>query len=144
MMTHFEKLNENWNADPNSPEPQISFEGADLLLTFYLNAYVYRQFQEGDMGRLRFTDVWRYRMGSTNDEGWYRGQCRFSKLAPAWGEFYEVLGDLRLDDPCLFGYRNDWRTLQPARENSKHYLFYFRDEQFECDASDFLFEPLNA
>ena len=36
-------------------------------------------------------------IGPTGDEGWFRGQCRFSKLAPAWGEFYEIQGDLLLD-----------------------------------------------
>jgi hypothetical protein len=29
-------------------------------------------------------------LGRTNDEGWYLGQCRFSKVAPTWGEFYHV------------------------------------------------------
>jgi hypothetical protein len=44
-----------------------------------------------------------YRLGGTNDEGWYVGQCRFSKVAPAWGEFYEVDGDLKLESSS-----DDW------------------------------------
>jgi hypothetical protein len=69
-------------------------------------------------------------LGATNDEGWYRGQCRFSRLAPSWGEFYEVAGDLLLSK-CP----NDWRYVsqEPGRA-LRHFLFYLRDETFECDA----------
>ena len=77
---------------------------------------------------LTFHDCWRYRVGTVNDEGWYRGQCRFSGLAPAWGEFYEVRGNLKLEEI------DDWIELSSPAENSRHYLFYFRDEEFECDA----------
>jgi hypothetical protein len=56
-----------------------------------------------------------------------------SKIAPAWGQFYEVSGDLMDDVPSL-----EWKLLgHPARSTSKHFLFYLRDETFECDASDF-------
>ncbi len=66
-------------------------------------------------------------------EGWYRGQCRFSGIAPEWGEFYEVEGDLLLaQEP------NDWKAglAKEPRQGSRHFLFYMRDETFECDAID--------
>src|SRR5260221_7744404 len=95
--TSFAKLNEDWNAEPNAPYPEIRMEEQTLVLTFYLNPYVFSRFKLGDCGELRFPDCWRYRLGATNDEGWWLRQCRFSLLAPGWGEFYEVTGDLRLE-----------------------------------------------
>ena len=56
------------------------------------------------------------------------GQCRFGQSIP-WGEFYEVSGDLRVNEV------NDWVEVGPKNECSKHYLFYFRDDTFECDAN---------
>jgi hypothetical protein len=140
MKTTFERLNGDWNADPNSPLPRVAVEGQDVSVSFYLNAYLYPQFQEGQCARLRFSDCWRYRLGPTNDEGWYRGQCRFSGVAPQWGEFYEASGDLKLDHPSL-----QWQG-GPASAGlpSKHFLFYFRDETFECDARDWRLEVLGV
>lgn len=59
------------------------------------------------------------------------GQCRFSRLAPAWGEFYRVSGDSKLLLAPL-----DWSILPLAVDTSdaEHYLFYFKDETFECVA----------
>jgi hypothetical protein len=91
MSTRFIKLNDDWNAEPNSPAPAVAPSGNDVVLEFRLNPFQFTQFSEGDCGRLVFRNCWRYRLGGTNDEGWYLGQCRFSKVAPAWGEFYEVL-----------------------------------------------------
>jgi hypothetical protein len=133
-MTRFQKLNGGWNACPNDPRPSIRTDGDDLVLRFNLNSMRYPSFQKGDIGVLRFAQCRRYRLGSTNDEGWYRGQCRFSKLAPTWGEFYEVTGDLRLSQ-CPEG----WVETNRAASGPHHFLFYFRDETFECDASDWRF-----
>lgn len=133
-MTQFTKLNHEWNADPNAPMPEASLAGTDLVLSFRLNTYQFPQFRASEIGYLHFHGAWRCRFGVINDEGWYLGQCRFSKLAPEWGEFYEVHDDLRL---------NDWHTLRGPPKESKHYLFYFRDEEFECDASGFTFEHRN-
>src|SRR5262252_4184855 len=93
MSTFFIKLNDNWNAEPNAPTPSVSRSGNDVFLEFRLNPCPFNQFSQGDRGGLVFRNCWRYRLGKTNDEGWYLGQCRFSKVAPAWGEFYEVQGD---------------------------------------------------
>lgn len=97
MATQFRQLNEGWNADPNVPNPIVQIEGCDVVLTFFANAFRFKAFSEGQRIRLRFTGARRYRLGPTNDEGWYLGQCRFSGEAPAWGEFYEVSGDCKLE-----------------------------------------------
>lgn len=131
METKFTKLNDGWNAEPNAPNPRISTSKLAVILKFNLNPWAYQGFAEGDEAELVFSDCWRYRLGSTNDEGWHRGQCRFSGLAPSWGEFYEVKGDLLLDKVP-----GDWVHLFPGAKPLRHFLFYFRDNTFECDASN--------
>lgn len=104
-------------------------EGQDIVLSFRLNSFVFTAFRENDVGILRFLDAERFRLGATNDEGFYRGHCRFSGIAPAWGEFYQISGPVE-----LLVAPTDWTILRPASGDSKHYLFYFRDETFECVA----------
>jgi hypothetical protein len=134
MSTHFRQLNDGWNADPNAPEPAVRIDCGDVVLDFFANSYQFPRFAEGQRLCLRFTNARRYRLGSTNDEGWYRCQCRFSGVAPSWGELYEVSGDLRLDR-CP----SDWRAVG-AQGPGRHFLFYLRDETFECDADDWSLE----
>ena len=129
-MTAFRKLNDGWNADPNVPEPSIKLLEGNLLLTFAPNYFRYDEYENVAALTLVFHNCVQYRIGPTNDEGWYRGQCRFSKIAPEWGEFYEVSGDLLLSDldQC-------WTPASLVTpDNINHYLFYFRDDTFECDA----------
>lgn len=130
MTTKFTQLNHGWNSQPNAPHIDVTVNGTTLTLAFFANPYEFPEFVDGQIIRLRFNDVWRFAIGDVNDEGWYRGQCRFSKLAPRWGEFYEVSGDLRLDKLDA-----EWNvvTESPASD-LRHFLFYFRDENFECDA----------
>ena len=97
-----------------------------------VNAFLFSQFVEGTRAKLVFRNCWRHRLGPTNDEGWYLGQCGFSSMAPAWGEFYKVEGDL-----LLGAKQEDWVTLDAPEPGSRHYLFYFRDATFECDATSF-------
>jgi hypothetical protein len=135
MPTTFKKLNKGWNAEPNAPHPKVEVKGTDVLLIFYLNHQLFAQFKEEQIGILRFHNCSRYRLGPTNDEGWYKSQCRFSKLAPAWGEFYEVSGDLLLNRSP-----NDWFEIGVDAGKRKHFLFYLRDNQFEADAGSWTFE----
>lgn len=136
MFTHFERLNHGWNAEPNAPAEQLSAVGECVTLEFYVNAFIFHDVREDDRGRLIFHGVTKYRRGPTNNEGWYRGQCRFSGLAPAWGEFYAVTGDLR-DEAVR------WIVLShPDQRPRVRYLFYLRDTTFECDAVSWRFEVI--
>ena len=139
-MANFTQLNHGWNADPNAPEPSVSVDGGDLRLSFFLNAFQFPEFVEGSRASIRFKNCKRYRLGATNDEGWYMGQCRFSRLAPSWGEFYEITGD-----PKLLMSPTDWVTVTDAgTETTEHYLFYLKDETFECLADSWEVElPAN-
>jgi hypothetical protein len=132
--TTFTKLNDGWNAEPNAPDPSVRIDARDVVLEFTANAFQFAGFGQDQRLRLRFKNATSYRLGPTNDEGWYRGQCRFSMLAPAWGDFYEIAGDLKLDAAP-----NDWQEIAAGRA-ARHFLFYLRDETFECAASDWTLE----
>ena len=59
----FVKLNVEWNAEPNSPEPVVEVMGRDVELRFFLNAFIYLGVEVGDVGYLLFTQRSRYRLG---------------------------------------------------------------------------------
>lgn len=136
MKTTFHQLNDGWNAEPNAPSPSADARGEDLVLTFFVNPFQFPDFAEDEIGVLRFVRCQRYRLGPTNADGWYFGQCRFSKIAPEWGEFYMVQGDSALLDAP-----EDWRSVRPPTSHGRHFLFYFRDETFECVADECIIEP---
>ena len=139
MSVTFIQLNHGWDAEPNAPFPEVIVQGSDVLLAFFVNAFQFEGFAPDERGALRFVNAERYRLGPTNDEGWYRGECRFSQLAPAWGEFYLVSGDASvLDAP------DDWRALGARSGAGQHFLFYFRDNTFECVAQDCVIEASAA
>jgi hypothetical protein len=140
-MATFVQLNEGWNADPNAPEPSVLVAGSDVSVTFSVNAFQFPEFSEGAKATLRFKNCQRFRNGPTNDEGWCMGKCRFSLLAPAWGEFYAVSGA-----PELLSAPSDWvaNADAPHAGPAWHYLFYFKDETFECVADEWQVElPAN-
>jgi hypothetical protein len=130
MSPTFTQLNRGWNADPNGPEPRVSILNSEVTLRFFLNAFQFLNFAEGEEASLVFSNCERFRLGPTNDEGWYMGQCRFSQLAPKWGEFYEIEGEA-----SLLKAPRDWQTLGGSPRQPRHYLFYLKDETFECVAS---------
>jgi len=134
----FRRLNEGWNADPNAPDPHVIdvLERLEVNLLFEVNFLFYKAFRPFDLGILRFSGCRRWRLGETNDTGWSRGQCRYSKLAPDWGEFYELVGH----DP-LRDLPDDWHEMAALDGTERHFLFYLRDETFECLAVDWSFAP---
>ena len=79
MAIIFKTLSNEWNAEPNAPNPIVEVDGSNVVLSFGMNSFKYPKFRETDMGKIVFNDCWRYRLGPTNDEGWYLGQCRFSR-----------------------------------------------------------------
>jgi len=133
MSTDFIHLNKNWNAEPNAPAEKIEITDEYLSLSFLLNPWEFEGFKEGHRAELRFYGCSKWRLGPTNDEGWYSGQCRFSKLAPSWGEFYEVKGNLPPEQAS-----NEWHDINQGKGN-RHFLFYLRDSTFECDAESYEF-----
>jgi hypothetical protein len=126
----FIRQNQGWNAEPNAPDARVRGDKSFVELSFVLNHQAYDA-QEEEIGFLTFDDVSAWRLGPTNDEGWSMGQCRYSGIAPNWGEFYEISGD----DPSAW-LPNDWRHNPPFGTGNRHFLFYLRDNTFECFARE--------
>lgn len=132
----FKKLNTNWNAEPNAPNLQIE-EGEDYLeLIFDINTFQFDYLDEGDKGAIEFVEVFRYFIGTTNADGYLKGEHRYSNEQLPWGEFYELL-------------ESNWRTefpqnseiINPNLDKSelRHFIIFFRDQEVECLANDCFF-----
>jgi hypothetical protein len=126
----YQQLNQNWNADPNAPEPSLTVTEQTLQLEFYLNVFQFEQFQEGDKAYLTFQNCHRYSFNTMNDEGYYRGQYRYNCHQLPWGEFYELFTDWQTDFP------DDAVVLKQAADPDRlhHFLFFLKDNAFECVA----------
>lgn len=129
----FTHLNEDWNAHPNDVGLKIEQSGQTLLAHLRPNPYVYREYENIPEITISFKSSERYRVTQVNDHGWYEGQCRFSGLAPSWGEFYEISGDTRDElDPT------PWIMMEGS--GARHFHFYLRDEALEVKAQDWSLE----
>ncbi len=137
----YDQLNKNWNADPNSPMPEVSRMEDGVSLSFYLNAYLYDHIDEEAKGAIEFYNVHKYRLGPTNDEGYYRGQFRYTNKQLPWGEFYELTNSQWQKD-----FPNDEVMVDDSMNKKKlrHFLFFFKDETFECLANDYSYSYLNS
>ncbi|MCC7520494.1 MAG: hypothetical protein IT220_02565 [Flavobacteriaceae bacterium] len=133
----YEKINMDWNADPNTPEPIIWIENGVLKVDFFLNHFIYEHFNEGDRARLSFEDCSRYSFNSCNDEGYYRGQYRNNPIELPWGEFFKVISGLdnQIPEPNIF--------LMDKKNEQNHYIFFFRDNILELFAKEYVLEFLN-
>ncbi len=127
------KLNKNWNAEPNAPEPCISETDEGIELTFFLNSFLYQHIDDGEKGTLEFFNVYAYRLGTTNDEG----QFRFNNKQLPWGEFYELIDSKWNND-----FPNDKVIMNDLtnKKSLRHFIFFMKDKTFECIATDFHFK----
>lgn len=132
----FERINLGWNAEPNSPHLQVWTDGDSVVAEFTLySRHKYKGFPDNAKARITFKECVQYRVGAPNDEGFYiYEQSRFKKHGVLWGEFYRV-------------HNSNWQNDFPdavvtgvAGEQANHYLFYFKDETFECIASSYEIE----
>ncbi len=130
----FTRLNHGWNADPNVTCLWVEQNAQTLSAHMRPNPYVYHKYESIPEITVSFEGCQRYRVTPVNDHGWYGGQCRFSGLAPAWGEFYEISGDTQDDlDPTA------WTPFEGA--GTRHFHFYLRDETLEVKAQDWSMTP---
>lgn len=112
---------------------KIHVGASRVQLSFFLNPFAYEA-EEEEIGCLTFENCSTWRLGPTNDEGWYLGQCRYSQAAPVWGEFYELVGE---DDAPR--QPSDWQTPPSPGSGSRHFLFCLRDDTFECFVANWTF-----
>jgi len=133
------KLNKNWNSEPNTPEAEVLKTDDGIALTFLLNALIFQHIDEHDKGSIYFFNVYVYRLGSTNDEGYFNCDFRFKKEQLPWGEFYEL-------------FNSNWKHNFPDekvilddsinKNKLRHFIFFLKDQTFECLALDYKFSFL--
>jgi len=130
----FIQLSNNWNAHPVSPEVNLQIVGENLIMEIYLNHYMFDSFVEGDKACITFENSYKYSLNSCNDEGYYYGQYRINWKQLEWGEFYEIISglDRKLPKPIV--------QLSDDSDNKRHFLFFFKDETFECLADNYKVE----
>lgn len=130
----FIQLSNNWNAHPVSPEVNLQIVGKNLIMEIYLNHYMFDSFVKGDKARITFENSYKYSLNSCNDEGYYYGQYRINWNQLEWGEFYEIISglDRKLPKPIV--------QLSDDSDNKRHFLFFFKDETFECLADNYKVE----
>lgn len=133
---NYVKLNENWGAEPNAPEVELRIEGNTIFLEFFLNDEDF----EDDKGILKFENCHKYSFNSMNDEGYYLGQYRYKYTDLPWGEFYKIETNWESDFPVSSIELNQLLN----KDNLSHFIFFFRDNTFECVAENYEFSILKA
>ena len=128
------QLSNNWNAHPVSPEVNLQIVGKNLIMEIYLNHYMFDSFVEGDKARITFENSSKYSLNSCDDEGYYYGQYRINWKQLEWGEFYEIISGLERKLPKPIAQLSD------DSDNKRHFLFFFKDETFECLADNYKVE----
>lgn len=137
-MIDFVKISDNWNADPVSPEIDLKIVRQDLVMDIFLNYFAYDNYSEGDNAIITFKNCSKYSLNTCNDEGYYYGQYRIKPNELPWGEFYEIKSGLGKDIP------KPVVELSNDHNEKRHFLFFFKDETFECLADDYKIEFKNA
>lgn len=145
-------LGGGWIDEPNAPEPQVLVADSAVNVRFR----TWRLMQEKKpsnilgwrppfskaapkleetWGTLSFVGCSRWRWDGTNDHEWYKadGHGRYSGIAPDWGKFYELTGPDPIRDAV------PWETIRADTANSRHFLYYFRDETLEFMAERWSF-----
>ena len=134
---NYNRISIDWNADPISPEIELNQIGFDLTMDIYLNHYAFENYKVGDKAKIRFINCSIFSLNTCNEEGYYYGQYRTNANELPWGEFYEIKSGLsrELPEPVV--------QLSTDLINKRHFLFFFKDETFECLADDFKVEFYN-
>ena len=125
-----------WNADPNAPEVQLTVDGTSVTLEFFVNYFNYEKFEEGDKAKVTFNNCHKYSFNSMNDEGYYMGQYRYKYTDLPWGEFYKLDTNWETDFPA----RHNLLTAMTEKARPSHYIFFFKDNTFECVAESYQLE----
>lgn len=129
----YEKLNFDWEADPNSSIPLIWVENGNLFVDFYLS-YFDGKFEEGARAQIKFPNCSKYSFNSCNDEGYFRGQYRTNPDELPWGDFYKIIEGFDSNFP------NPVVKMRENEDSDLHYIFFFRDNTLELLSKSYQFK----
>jgi len=132
------QISNDWNADPVEPKINLEIDGSNLIMEMYLNHYVFEEFEEGDKVKIVFSNCSEYSLNKCNDEGYYYGQYRTNPNELPWGEFYEIKNgfDTNFPEPVI--------KITTDNKGKRHFIFFFKDETFECLAANYTFLFYNS
>ncbi|MCZ4408228.1 hypothetical protein O3Q51_05380 [Cryomorphaceae bacterium 1068] len=136
----YTKLNRNWNADPGAPDLKVSPIDGGIQLSFVLDPKGFEHIDEGEMGKVLLDRVYAYTLDPTDQNVYVDGNFRFQNDQLPWGEFYELPNINWKDFP------EDKKVLddQIDKKELRHFIFFFRDQIFECLAMDCSFKYDNG
>jgi len=125
------QITKDWNAHSVSPKIELQVINSNLIMTIIVNDYVFEGFDEGDKASILFKSCSKYSLNTCNDEGYYYGQYRTNPNELPWGGFYEIKSglDREFPEPIV--------NLTMENSNKRHFIFFFKDETFECLADDY-------
>ncbi len=125
----FIKLNDGWDAEPNAPGLNIVLNNNDVVIVFLLDDEVTKL-------QIVFSNCFQYRIGKPNMDDFYLRKSKFNQYGIEWGNFYLINN-------------SNWREEFPEAikvggndRDLKHFIYYFRDETFECIASSYNVEMI--
>ncbi|MGV3611342.1 MAG: hypothetical protein ACO1N0_10360 [Fluviicola sp.] len=130
------KLNKNWNAAPTASEPQMATTENQVEVIFDLDP-AFGHIDEGDKGRLQFSEVFAYKLTPISREEYEAGKFRFKKEELPWGKFYELPNS---------NWRNDFPADRVVVNDKlkgmklKHTIFFLPGHIFECLSSEYRFQ----
>jgi len=132
----YTQITEDWNAEPGAPEVKLSVENTTVTLEFYLNSFQFNNFKEDDRAKVIFLNCHKYSFNTMNDEGYYYGQYRYKYTDLPWGEFYKLETGWETDFPV-----NPTILIESVEKTKlNHYIFFFKDNTFECVAESYQVE----
>jgi hypothetical protein len=140
---NFEKINLEYQPEPNTAKPIVEVNGRDVVLTFELKT----EDVKNNFGKILFKDVYVYRVGGPNDEGFYlygtnpkiKNETIYSKKnfpELEFDSFYKVINydwgnNLLGEGSIKLGGNID------TKDEYIHYIFFMKDGTFECVAKSF-------
>jgi hypothetical protein len=130
------KLNLDFDVEPNAPSPKISTNGSSLNLSFLLNPFLWDNVEDDEQADLLFHDIQKYRLGRPGSDN-FRDYRYYDAGIDNYG-FYQINNsnwkkDFPIDEKIISEESID------TKGEFKHYVFFFRDNTFECIAKDFKF-----
>ncbi|MBL7869463.1 MAG: hypothetical protein JNM71_15715 [Flavobacterium lindanitolerans] len=133
----FKKLNNDFDADPNAPDPKISLLGNHVVLSFSLNSFLWDNVSEGETGTLTFLNCLQYRLGKPDSDSYHR--YRYYQSDVEYFDFYLVENSTWIKDFPIDKKIHNSSILNEFRSKLKHFVFFFRDNTFECVATGYSF-----
>ena len=135
MKSTYKKLNLDFDAEPNAPNPIVTENSESLSLTFLLNPFIWDNVKDDEQAKLIFNKVYAYRIGSPGSDN-FKDFRYFDSEIDNYG-FYQIENSKWKSD-----FPDDKKIVNNTFVDSSdlnHFVFFFRDNTFECIANEYEF-----